>query len=106
MIIPLAEALATRSFPIVVELMASGMKREAQLLEIASNVANIPEVVAGSIPSYADGKAGQDPLRVGCAVRARGLQPNIHLTCLDRDRAATAETLRHMRALGLPTSLP
>jgi methylenetetrahydrofolate reductase (NADPH) len=101
MTIQLADAIAAGPFPIVVELVASGVKREAQLLEIASNLANIPEVVAGSIASYADGKVGQDPVRVGCAVRARGLQPNIHLTCVNRDRVAMRQTLRELRALGL-----
>ena len=101
MMTPLADAIAAGPFPIVVELVASGVKREAQLLEIASNLANIPEVVAGSIASYADGKVGQDPVRVGCAVRARGLMPNIHLTCVSRDRVAMRQTLRELRALGL-----
>lgn len=101
MMIQLADAIAAGLFPIVVELVASGVKREAQLLEIASNLANIPEVVAGSIASYADGKVGQDPVRVGCAVRARGLQPNIHLTCANRDRVAMRQTLRELKALGL-----
>jgi methylenetetrahydrofolate reductase (NADPH) len=77
------------------------VKREAQLLEIASNLANIPEVAAASIASYSDAKVGQDPIRVGCAVRARGLHPNIHLTCVNRDRVAMRQTLREMRALGL-----
>lgn len=101
MMIQLADAIAAGPFPIVVELVASGVKREAQLLEIASNLANVPEVVAGSIASYADGRAGQDPVRVGCAVRARGLQPNIHLTCVNRDRVAMRQTLRELKALGL-----
>jgi methylenetetrahydrofolate reductase (NADPH) len=99
--IQLADAIAAGPFPIVVELVASGVKREAQLLEIASNLANIPEVVAGSIASYADGKVGQDPVRVGCAVRARGLMPNIHLTCVNKDRVAMRQTLRELRALQL-----
>ena len=101
MMIQLADAIAAGPFPIVVELVASGVKREAQLLEIASNLANLPEVVAGSIASYADGKVGQDPVRVGCAVRARGLMPNIHLTCVNRDRVAMRQTLRELRALQL-----
>jgi 5,10-methylenetetrahydrofolate reductase len=101
MMIPLADAIAAGPFPLVVELVASGVKREAQLLEIASNLANIPEVAAASIASYADAKVGQDPIRVGCAVRARGLHPNIHLTCVNRDRVAMRQTLREMRALGL-----
>jgi len=101
MMMPLADAIATGPFSIVVEIVASGVKREAQVLEIGSDLANIPAVVAGSIASYADGKVGQDPLRVGAAVRARGLQPNIHLTCATHDRVAIRQTLREMRALGL-----
>ena len=101
MMVPLAEAIATGPFSIVVELVASGLKREAELLEVAANLATIPEIAAGSIASYPDGKVGQDPLRVGCAVRARGLQPNVHLTCVNRDRVAMRQTLREMRALGL-----
>jgi len=101
MMMPLADAIATGPFSIVVEIVASGVKREAQVLEIGSDLATIPAVVAGSIASYADGKVGQDPLRVGAAVRARGLQPNIHLTCAAHDRVAIRQTLREMRALGL-----
>jgi methylenetetrahydrofolate reductase (NADPH) len=101
MMIQLADAIAAGPFPIVVEIVASGVKREAQVLEIASDLANIPAVAAGSIASYVDGKPGQDPLRVGAAVRARGLQPNIHLTCVSRDRVAMRQTLHEMRALGL-----
>jgi methylenetetrahydrofolate reductase (NADPH) len=101
MVTSLADALAAGPFPIVVEIVVSGVKREAQVLEIGSNLANIPEVVAGSIASYPDTKAGQDPLRIGTAVRARGLPPNIHLTCVSRDRVAMRQTLREMRALGL-----
>jgi methylenetetrahydrofolate reductase (NADPH) len=101
MMIPLAEALRTRPFSIVVELVASGLKREAQVLEIASHLATVPDVVAGSITSYAGGRFGQDPLRVGTAVRARGLPPNVHLTCVNRDRAAIRKTLRELRALGI-----
>jgi methylenetetrahydrofolate reductase (NADPH) len=85
----------------MVELVASGLKREAQVLEIASNLANIPDVVAGSITSYAGGKIGQDPVRVGTAVRARGLPPNIHLTCVNQDRAGIRKTLQTLRALGI-----
>ena len=99
MITPLAEALRSRPFSIMVELVASGMKREAQVLEIASNLATIPEVVAGGITSYAGGKVGQDPVRVGAAVRARGLTPNIHVTCVNNDRVGLRKTLDMLRAL-------
>lgn len=101
MITPLPEALRTRPFSVVVELVASGLKREAQVLEIASNLANIPDIVAGSVTSYAGGKFGQDSVRVGTAVRARGLTPNVHLTCVNQDRVSLRKTLRELRALGM-----
>ncbi len=99
MMAPLAEAIRSRPFSIMVELVASGMKREAQVLEIASNLATVPEIVAGSITSYAGGKIGQDPVRIGAAVRARGLQPNIHVTCVNSDRRSLRRTLDTLRAL-------
>ena len=101
MIPQLAEAIRARPFSIMVELVASGLKREAQVLEIASQLATIPDIVAGSVTSYAGGKIGQDPVRIGTAVRARGLPPNIHLTCVNQDRAGVRKTLRALRALGI-----
>src|SRR5215208_3262706 len=101
MITPLAEAIRTKPFSVMVELVASGLKREAQVLEIASNLATVPDVVAGSVTSYAGGRFGQDSVRVGTAVRARGLTPNIHLTCVNRDRQGMRQTLRELRALSI-----
>ena len=101
MIPHLSEAMRARTFPIMVELVASGLRREAQVLEIASHLATIPDIVAGSVTSYAGGKFGQDPVRVGTAVRARGLPPNIHLTCVNQDRAGIRKTLQALRALGI-----
>jgi methylenetetrahydrofolate reductase (NADPH) len=97
----LSEALRARPFPVMVELVASGMKREAQVLEIASQLATIPDVVAGSITSYAGGTFGQDPVRVASAVRARGLTPNVHVTCVSQDRAGIRGTLNALRVLGM-----
>ena len=70
----------------MVELVASAMKREAQVLEIGARLAMVPEIVGGSVTSYAGGRFGQDPVRVATAVRARGLTPNVHLTCVYDDR--------------------
>ena len=98
---PLADALAARRFSYVVELVATGLRREAQLLEVASRLATLPDVVAGSITSYAGGAMGHDPLRVGTAARARGLAPNIHLTCVNGDRQALRKTLEDLHALGI-----
>jgi methylenetetrahydrofolate reductase (NADH) len=98
---PLREALATGRFCYVVELVASALTREARLLEAASELARIPAVVAGSVTSYAGGAMGHDPLRVAAAARARGLTPNIHLTCVRQDRRELAKTLDDMHALAL-----
>jgi methylenetetrahydrofolate reductase (NADPH) len=98
---PLASALRARRFCYVVELVASGLTREARLLEVASRLAALPEVVAGSITSYAGGAMGHDPIRVGTAARARGLTPNIHLTCVGEDRHGLRKTLEDLHALGI-----
>ncbi len=81
--------------------MASGLQREAKLLEVASRLARVPDVVAGSITSYAGGAMGHDPMRVGTAARARGLTPNIHVTCVGQDRAGIRKTLEDLQALGI-----
>jgi methylenetetrahydrofolate reductase (NADPH) len=98
---PLREALAAGRFCYVVELVASALTREARLLEAASGLARIPAVVAGSVTSYAGGAMGHDPLRVAAATRARGLTPNIHLTCVSQDRRGLAKSLDDMHALSL-----
>jgi methylenetetrahydrofolate reductase (NADPH) len=96
---PLAERVKSGQFLYMTELVASGLKREAQVLEIASRLAVIPEIAAGSITSYAGGQLGQDSIRVGTAVRARGLVPNVHLTCVGQDRQTIDKTLVALRAL-------
>ena len=98
---PLREALESRRFCHVVEIVASRISREARLLEIASQLATTPGVVAGSITSYAGGAPGQDPLRVGTAARARGLAPNIHVTCVSKDRQELRQYLETIAGLGL-----
>lgn len=102
---PLREALSAGRFCYVVELVASGLTREARLLEVASKLAKVPQVVAGSITSYAGGALGHDPVRVGTAARARGLTPNIHLTCVGRERATMWRTLEDLHALGIENVL-
>lgn len=102
---PLRESLNAGRFCYVVELVASRLTREARLLEVASKLAQVPGVVAGSITSYAGGALGHDPVRVGTAARARGLTPNIHLTCVGRDRAAAWKTLEDLQALGIENVL-
>jgi methylenetetrahydrofolate reductase (NADPH) len=102
---PLREALTAGKFCYVVELVASRLTREARLLEVASNLAQVPGVVAGSITSYAGGAMGRDPIRVGTAARARGLVPNIHLTCVNRDVPAARRALEDLHALGIENIL-
>jgi methylenetetrahydrofolate reductase (NADPH) len=98
---PLKESLQSGRFCHMVEIVASRISREARLLEVASQLAVTPGVVAGSITSYAGGSAGQDPLRVGTAARARGLTPNIHVTCVSRDRHQLREFLETIAGLDL-----
>jgi methylenetetrahydrofolate reductase (NADPH) len=101
MITPLAEAVRSKGFAIMVELDTSELKREAEVLEIASELAMVPEIMAASITSYAGDRIGHDPVRVGAAVRARGLTPNVHLTSVSQDREGLRKTLHELRALGM-----
>ena len=50
---PLADALRRGRFCYVVELVASALRREAQLLDAAARLARLPDVVAGSITRLA-----------------------------------------------------
>ena len=40
-------------------------------------------MIAAGVTSYAGGSAGHDPIRVGRVAKARGLTPNVHLTCVE-----------------------
>ncbi|HSD29385.1 MAG TPA: methylenetetrahydrofolate reductase, partial [Vicinamibacteria bacterium] len=82
-------------------MVASALTREAKLLEVASRLARLPEVVAGSVTSYAGGAMGHDPIRVAAAARARGLAPNVHVTCVSQDRQGLRKTLEDLHALGI-----
>jgi len=98
---PVREALSSGQFCYFIELVASATMREARLLEIASHLARVPGIVAGGITSFAGGALGQNPVRIGAAARARGLSPNVHLTCVSRDRLDLRNTLEDMNALGM-----
>ncbi len=98
---PIREALSSGQFSYMVELVASRLTREAKLFQAASDLARVPGVVAGSITSYAGGSLGHDPIRVGTAARARGLTPNIHITCVNRDRLDILRALEDLYHLGL-----
>ncbi|MGA2878231.1 MAG: methylenetetrahydrofolate reductase C-terminal domain-containing protein [Bryobacteraceae bacterium] len=98
---PLREALTTGSFCYMVEMVASASMPESKLWEIASGIAQIPEVVGAGITSYAGGSAGHDPIRVATGARERGLNPNVHLTCVNREPADVAKALEDLIALGI-----
>jgi len=98
---PLRESLEAGRFCHVVEIVASRISREARLLHVAAQLAVTPGVVAGSITSYAGGSAGQDPVRVGTAAKARGLTPNIHVTCVSKDRRELREMLHTISDLDI-----
>src|SRR5882757_4214140 len=98
---PIREALNRGQFSYIVELVASRLTREAKLFQAASDLARVPGVVAASVTSYAGGSMGHDPIRVGTAVRARGLTPNIHITCVNRDRLDILRALEDLNALGI-----
>jgi methylenetetrahydrofolate reductase (NADPH) len=95
------EAFASGRFCYVVELVASQLTREAKLLQVASELAQVPQVVGAGITSYAGGAMGHDPIRVGTAARARGLVPNIHITCVNKDRLTIRRELEDLHALGI-----
>lgn len=96
---PIREALAKGQFCYLVEIVASRRSQEVQLLDIASQLAQIPEVVGGSITNYAGGAPGHDPIRIGAAVRARGLTPNVHVTCVRHDRYGLQSMLKNLHSL-------
>jgi methylenetetrahydrofolate reductase (NADPH) len=98
---PLKEAHASGKFCYMVELVASAKTPEEKLFDAAGQLAQIPGVVAAGITSYAGGSAGLDPIYVGQGVRARGLSPNVHITCVNRTRADALRDLRKMNELGM-----
>jgi len=98
---PVREALKSGEFCYMVELVASQLTREAKLMQIATDLAQIPGMVAAGITSYAGGSLGHDPIRVAAAARARGLTPNIHLTCVGKDRLDLRRQLEDISALGM-----
>lgn len=98
---PIKEALTSGRFSYIVELVASARTPEAKIFQSGSDLARIPGVVAAGITSYAGGSAGHDPIRVGTGVRARGLTPNVHITCVNRDRLDILKSLETCHSLGI-----
>lgn len=98
---PLADRLKAGQFTYMVELVASATKPEAEVLDLAARLGGIPEVTAIGVTSYAGGATGHDPIRIAEGVRDRGFTPNIHLTCVNQDRAGIARNLKHLQQQGL-----
>lgn len=97
----LRAAIASGRFSYMVEVVATASMTEERLFEIASGLAQIPEIVGAGITSYAGGGAGHDPLRVAAGAHQRGLTPNVHLTCVNKDPAEIARILDELIALGI-----
>jgi methylenetetrahydrofolate reductase (NADPH) len=98
---PLRDALTSGRFCYMVELVASASMAESKLWEMASSLAQIPEVVGAGITSYAGGSAGHDPIRVAEGAREQGLNPNVHLTCVNHDPLGIRDALDRLIALGM-----
>ena len=102
---PVREALTAGRYCYMLELVAGAKTTEEHLLELAGGFMQVPGVVAGSVTSFAGGSAGHDPVRVGAVMQARGLTPNIHLTCVGRDRLNIQNALEELRTRGIENVL-
>jgi methylenetetrahydrofolate reductase (NADPH) len=98
---PLREALTAGRFCYMVEVVASASMTEEKLGEIAAGIAGITEVVGAGITSWAGGSAGHDPVRVAAIAKERGLNPNVHLTCVSKTPAEVGKFLDDVIALGI-----
>jgi methylenetetrahydrofolate reductase (NADPH) len=96
---PIREALTNGEFCYLVEIAATRRSQEAQLLDVATQLAQISEVVGGSVTNNAGGVPGHDPVRIGAAVLARGLTPNVHVTCVRHDRNGLRKILEEIHFL-------
>jgi len=98
---PLRETITSGRFAYMVEVVASASMTEEKLGDIAGGIAGIPEVVGAGITSWAGGSAGHDPIRVASIAKERGLNPNVHLTCVSKTPADVAKFLDDVIAQGI-----
>jgi methylenetetrahydrofolate reductase (NADH) len=98
---PIRQALTSGEFRYVVELVASAKSTEEQILGIASDLAQIPEVMGAGITSYAGGSAGHDPVPIAAGAKSRGLTPNVHITCVNKDRRQILRELEEIQSHGM-----
>jgi methylenetetrahydrofolate reductase (NADPH) len=94
----LADQLRARQFTYMAELVASATKPEADVLEMAARIGAVPQIAAIGVTSYAGGATGHDPVRIAAGLQRLGLTPNVHITCVSRDRRALGEVLRDLEA--------
>ncbi len=98
---PIREALSSGSFRYFVELVASAKTTEEKLQEMASELAQVPGLIAAGVTSYAGGSAGHDPIRIAELVKPRGLTPNVHLTCVNHTRQYLIDSLLKLNRMGV-----
>ena len=61
-----------------------------------------PKSLVPASPVMREARAGHDPIRVAAGARdQRGLTPNVHLTCVNKDPAEIARALDELIALGI-----
>ena len=97
----LRQKLDAGRFCHMVELVASARTTEEKLLDICSSLAGLDMIDAAGITSYAGGASGHDPVRTSIGAMERGLTPNIHLTCVYRDRRGIRQTLEELHRLDI-----
>jgi methylenetetrahydrofolate reductase (NADPH) len=85
----------------MVELVASASAPESKVFEAAGDLLQVPKVIAAGVTSYAGGSAGHDPIRIAEGVRDRGLTPNVHVTCVNKNRSELLQSLKAINALGI-----
>jgi methylenetetrahydrofolate reductase (NADPH) len=96
---PIREALTKARFCYLAEIVATSRSTETQILDVASQLAEIPDVVGGSVTNNAGGAPGHDPVRIAAAVQARGLAANVHVTCVRHDRRGLRKMLEDIHSL-------
>lgn len=98
---PIKEAVTSGQFSYMVELVASAKTPEAKIFQTGADLARIPGVIGAGVTSYAGGSTGHDPIRIATGVRSRGLTPNVHITCVNKDRIDILHQLHTCHSLGI-----
>lgn len=95
------DVLKSGRFSYFVELVASAKTTEEKLGEMAADLAKVPGLIAAGVTSFAGGSAGHDPIRVAEIVKAQGLTPNVHLTCVNHTRQWLIDALLKLHSMGI-----